>query len=112
MKNLSTIQNLAVVTEFVPEVPETGASIEELMIKLATLKAEAVNLADRRKEVESAIKADMEYAGVEKVEAAGHKVYYTTCKRSTFDSKEYAKAHPRVAKRYMKESESTRFTFK
>lgn len=91
-------------------VENAPVEVSELLAQLAVLKSEAKKIDTRKKEVEAGLKDAMEAAGVEHVAAAGHNVHYTTCKRSSFDNKAYAKAHPRVASRYMKESKSMRLT--
>ena len=78
--------------------------------ELKELKAMADELAAEITAIEDSIKADMTAQGVEEMTVDVYKVRYKTVKSSRFDTTAFKKAMPELAARFMRETESRRFT--
>lgn len=78
--------------------------------ELKELKAMADELAAEITAIEDSIKADMTAQGVEEMTVDVYTVRYKTVKSSRFDTTAFKKAMPELAARFMRETESRRFT--
>ena len=78
--------------------------------ELKELKAMADELAAEITAIEDSIKADMTEQGIEEMTVDIYRVRYKTVKSSRFDTMAFKKAMPELAARFMRETESRRFT--